>query len=107
MYRKIITDLATNYLLQVKASVIKIGDGYDLIFYSSEMVDTKPLGDLGVPLMRNEVEDTPTSDYYFTYHHSAGDTMSVMNADDMDDNVVAVASIFFLVADLDETLPRN
>lgn len=75
--------------------------------YIRGMVDTEPLGAAGVPLMRNEIEDTPTSDYYFTYHHSAGDTMTMMNSDDMDDNVVAIASMFFLVADLDQTLPRN
>lgn len=71
------------------------------------MFDTEPLGDAGVPLMRNEIKDSPSMDYYFKFHHSAGDTMDVMNADDMDDNVVAIASMFFLVADLDQTLPRN
>lgn len=71
------------------------------------MVDTEPLGALGVPIMRNEIEDTADGAYYFSYHHSGGDTMDVMNPDDMDDNVVAIASMFFLVADLDQTLPRN
>ena len=81
--------------------------GMNSILYNSGMVDTGPLGVAGVPLMRNEILDTPDHYYYFSYHHSAGDTMNVMNADDMDDNVVAIASMFFLVADLDETLPRN
>jgi carboxypeptidase Q len=71
------------------------------------MVDTTPLFDAGVPVIRNEIEDTPTNDFYFTYHHSAGDTMTIMNADDMDDNVVAIASLFYLVANLDDTFPRN
>ena len=57
--------------------------------------------------MRNLVSDNDTNDFYFTYHHSAGDSMTMMDADDMDDNVVAIASIFFLLADADETLPRN
>jgi carboxypeptidase Q len=57
--------------------------------------------------MRNLVSDNKTNDFYFTYHHSAGDSMTMMNADDMDDNVVAIASMFFLLADADETLPRN
>ena len=81
--------------------------GMNSILYNSGMVDTGPLGAAGVPLMRNEIFDTTDHYYYFSYHHSAGDTMNVMNADDMDDNVVAIASMFFLVADLDETLPRN
>ena len=71
------------------------------------MVDTGPFNSLGVPAMRNVIEDSPTKDYYFTYHHSAGDAMTMMNADDMDDNVVAMASMFYTVADWDETLPRN
>ena len=45
------------------------------------MVDTKPLGLKNVPLMRNIVIDTPDRYYYFTYHHSGGDSMNVMNAD--------------------------
>jgi carboxypeptidase Q len=58
-------------------------------------------------MMRNLVSDNGTNDFYFTYHHSAGDSMTMMNADDMDDNVVAIASIFYLIADADVTLPRN
>ena len=65
------------------------------------MVDTTPLWEAGVPVMRNEITDTPDSAYYFTYHHSAGDTITMMNPDDMDDNVVAIASMFYLVADLE------
>lgn len=49
--------------------------------------------------MRNEVDDTVDKAYYFSYHHSSGDTMDVMSPEDMDDNVVAIASMFFLVAD--------
>ena len=71
------------------------------------MVDTQPLGAAGIPMMRNEIADNETMDYYFTYHHSAGDSMYMMDADDMDDNVVAIASMFYLVADLDESLPRE
>jgi carboxypeptidase Q len=71
------------------------------------MVDTEPLEAAGIPVMRNEIADNASQDYYFTYHHSAGDTMNVLNPEDMDDNVAAIASIFFLVADLEETLPRD
>ena len=51
--------------------------------------------------MRNLVTDTPTDDHYFTYHHSAGDTMTIMNADDMDDNVFLIAGFFYVIADMD------
>ena len=29
-------------------------------------------------MIRNLIEDTPDGKYYFTYHHSAGDSMSMM-----------------------------
>ena len=62
---------------------------------------------MGVPCMKNLIVDTPNDDFYFTYHHSAGDAMTMMNADDLDDNVVALASMFYTIAEWDVTLPRN
>lgn len=56
--------------------------------------------------MRNLIADNKSNDFYFRYHHSAGDSMSMMNADDLDDNVVAIASMIYLIADNDETLPK-
>lgn len=63
------------------------------------MADTEPLGEQGIPLLKNLVKDTDSHDFYFTYHHSAGDSMTMMNPDDLDDNVVGLASLFFLIAD--------
>jgi carboxypeptidase Q len=57
--------------------------------------------------MANKVYDTLDRKFYFTYHHSAGDSMSIMNADDMDSNVVGIAAMFFILADLDNTIPRQ
>ncbi len=51
--------------------------------------------------MRNLVQDTEDNYFYFTYHHSAGDSMSMMNPDELDDNVFMVASFYYIVADLD------
>ena len=50
--------------------------------------------------MINLIEDNDSHDYYFRYHHSAGDTMSVMNPDLLDSNVVGVAAMFYILADL-------
>jgi carboxypeptidase Q len=69
--------------------------------------DTSPLYSAGVPVMANMIYDTPDHKFYFTYHHSAGDSMSIMNADDMDSNVVGIAAMFFILADLDNTIPRE
>ena len=70
------------------------------------MADTLPLGKKGVPMIKNIVNDTLTQDFYFTYHHSSADSVSMMNPDHMDSNVIAIASIMYLVADAEHTLPR-
>ena len=44
-------------------------------------VDTGPLFDVGIPVMKNLIKDTPDHKYYFSFHHSAGDSMTMMNAD--------------------------
>lgn len=46
-------------------------------------------------------------DNYFAYHHSAGDTIDVLDPDDMDSNVKAIASLLYIIADLDERFPRD
>jgi carboxypeptidase Q len=65
------------------------------------MVDTGPLDLEGVPTMRNLIRDLPNDAYYFTFHHSAGDSMDIMNPDWMDDNLVMIASMMYIVADMD------
>lgn len=73
-----------------------------------EAVDTGILLDIGIPTMVNRVEDTPEHKFYFTYHHSAGDSMTMMSADDLDSNVLGIATMFYLLADSTETfkLPK-
>ena len=55
--------------------------------------------------MNNMIQDDEKHTYYFTYHHSAGDSMTMMNADDLDSNVLGVACMFYILADLDESIP--
>ena len=68
-------------------------------YYLSSMSDTLPLGNKGVPMIKNIVNDTLTHDYYFAYHHSSADSISMMNPDHMDSNVLAIAGLMYLVAD--------
>lgn len=68
------------------------------------MIDTGPLCDRGVVCFRNIIKDTPDHEYYFSYHHTAGDSMSIMNPDDMDSNVVGIASFLYIIADLEKTV---
>lgn len=70
------------------------------------MVDTEPLNLEGVPTMRNLVDDLDdTHPYYFTFHHSAGDSMDILSPEWMDENVVAIASMMFIIADMETRLP--
>ena len=78
-----------------------------LVNNKGDMIDTEPLLKKGVPTMANIVADTPWHDYYFQYHHSAGDSMTVMNADDLDSNVVGIAAMFYILADLENSIPRT
>ncbi len=91
-------NIASTYLREINATVVSD---------NGVAVDTTPLREAGVPTMINLIEDTPDHSYYFSYHHSAGDSMTVMNADDLDSNVLGVAAMFYILADLDETLPRD
>ena len=70
-----------------KAIVQMIADKYMGILNASvvndagEAVDTGPLREKGVPTMANVVKDNDSHDFYFQFHHSAGDSMTMMNAD--------------------------
>jgi carboxypeptidase Q len=71
------------------------------------MTDTEPLYEkYKVPVMRNLIQDTPDSEYYFTYHHSAGDNINILDADDMDSNVAAIASMFYILGSVPAKLPK-
>jgi len=44
---------------------------------------------------------------YHIWHHSKGDTISVLNADDLDLATSLWASVIYTVANLDDILPRG
>ena len=90
-------DIASKYLTILNASTVS-DDG--------NAVDTGPLRQRGIPTMINLIEDTADHEFYFTYHHSAGDTMSIMDPDLLDSNVVGVAAMFYILADLDNSIPK-
>lgn len=72
---------------------------------AGESADVSPLYEEGgVPMIRNLPKDTEDEQFYFRYHHSAGDTMSIMDPDEMDSNVLGIASLLYILADLDTTL---
>lgn len=71
-----------------------------------QAVDTGPLYAAGIPVMKNLIKDTEDHRYYFSFHHSAGDSMTMMNPDELDSNVLGVAAMFYILADLDQSIPK-
>lgn len=68
----IVKDVLTRYL-----SILGAGQYKDNV----SSVDVMPLADEGVPTFDNYIKDTPDHSFYFRYHHTAGDSMSMMNPD--------------------------
>jgi carboxypeptidase Q len=66
--------------------------------------DVDPLMQKGVPVFKNLIKDTPDHNFYFKYHHTAGDSMTMMNPDDLDSNVAGIASFLYIIADLNKTV---
>jgi carboxypeptidase Q len=60
-----------------------------------------------IPIMRSLNFDTPDLKTYFTYYHSGADNMNVLNPDEMDRNAAAIASLFYILADVPWKLPRD
>ena len=58
-------------------------------------------------MLKNIVEDTVDQQFYFTYHHTRGDSMSIMNPDQMDSNVLGIAVLTYILADLENTIGRT
>lgn len=88
----IVKDILSKYLSILGA------DYYSPNGYSADVEPLYSQG--GVPIFNNYIEDTPDHSFYFRYHHTAGDSMTMMNADDLDSNVVGIASFLYIIADL-------
>jgi len=73
-----------------------------LLTTGGEGTDISPWMDAGVPgaSLAND------NDRYFYFHHSDGDTMTVLNPDDLDLGAVTWAVTALSVANLDDLLPR-
>jgi carboxypeptidase Q len=64
--------------------------------------DIGPIMREGVPGMGLEVDGTR----YFWYHHTAADTIDKLDPRELSECVAALAVMVYVVADMDETLPR-
>lgn len=95
--KAIVTQIRDKYLSLIGATKL-IDDGY--------AVDTEPLYDIGIPSMANKVHDTEDNRFYFTYHHTAADSITMMSADDLDSNVLGISVLFYILADLEVSIPK-
>tara|TARA_B100000029_G_scaffold137233_1_gene132040 strand:+ start:830 stop:2221 length:1392 start_codon:yes stop_codon:yes gene_type:complete len=64
--------------------------------------DVGPLNDEGVPVMSLKVDGTK----YFWYHHTPADTFDKVDFDEFNRCVATMTIMSYVVADLDEPLPR-
>lgn len=64
--------------------------------------DVGPILQRGVPGLALDVDDSR----YFWYHHSWGDMMTVIDRADFDRCIATMAVITYVLADMDQTVPR-
>ncbi|CAF1566194.1 unnamed protein product, partial [Didymodactylos carnosus] len=90
---EIMQSIGEQLLVEINATQVVKGDGG---------TDIGPWMDNGVPggSLLNENEK------YFMFHHSNGDTMTVLNSTDMDLAAAVWTVHAYVVADLDDMLPR-
>ena len=76
--------------------------GANKIFNGGRTADTAPLNDEGVPVISLKVE----SEKYLWYHHSNSDTFDKVDFNEYARCIAALTIMCYVVADLDESLPR-
>lgn len=74
----------------------------DEITEGGRAADVAPLNDEGVPVMSLKVDGSK----YFWYHHTNADTFDKVEQDELNRCVSAMAIMAFVLADLNEPLPR-
>jgi hypothetical protein len=78
------------------------GVGADQVFAGGGGADISPMKKFGVP----QIGQYPDPDSYFDYHHTEADTLDKVDRQALDRNVAAMALMAYMLADLDEPLPR-
>ena len=65
------------------------------------------IGPMASPAACPRSASTVDGSRYFDYHHTAADTLDKVDPADLADDVAAVATVAFILADMDGTLPRG
>ena len=76
--------------------------GANTISEGGRAADVAPLNDEGVPVMSLKVDGSK----YFWYHHTEADTFDKIDFNEFNRCIAAMAIMAYVVADLDEPLPR-
>jgi Zn-dependent M28 family amino/carboxypeptidase len=76
--------------------------GADQVFPGGGGADISPMKKFGVP----QIGQYPDPDSYFDYHHTEADTLDKVDRQALDRNVAAMALMAYMLADLEEPLPR-
>ena len=72
------------------------------IFKGGRAADIAPLNDEGVPAMSLKVDGSK----YFWYHHTDADTFDKVDIMEFNRCVAAMAIMVYVIADMDDRLPR-
>jgi len=99
--RAIISQILSNYTQLINTTKVFNG-GCD--------ADNGVLCNLGVPggsLISRGFNDPETKDYYFNYHHSRADMITSLNYDGLRRSIGSFAVLAYVVADMDQILPRD
>ena len=76
--------------------------GADQVFSGGGGADISPMKKFGVP----QIGQYPDPDSYFDYHHTEADTLDKVDPQALDRNVAAMALMAYMLADLEQPLPR-
>jgi len=89
---------------EIMAEIVKLLKplGADKLAGGGEGTDIEPWIDHGVP----GISLDNANEKYFWFHHSEGDMLTLLNSDDLDLGGATWAVTAFLVANLDDMLPR-
>ena len=93
-------DFARKIVEEIHALMKPIGA--NTISEGGRAADVAPLNDEGVPVMSLKVDGSK----YFWYHHTNADTFDKVDFNEFNRCVAAIAIMAYVVADLDEPLPR-
>ena len=85
-----------------KISQLLINLDADEITEGGRAADVAPLNDEGVPVMSLKVDGSK----YFWYHHTNADTFDKVDRDELNRCMAAMAIMAFVLADLEDPLPR-